>query len=103
MYVPNALQQKNVESPSDVAFENNQPSSKDINKYNGEASISGNISKHNLSLRGYLANENNNNTTLVSGGVFIVPYLSFQNTAQWKGIQLKDVYAIDRHSVIAGA
>lgn len=93
---------KNVESPSDIFFGNQQPSTKDIERNNGELSISGNLSNHQLSLRGYLAGENNFNNTLVSGGVRILPYLSFQSNAQWKGIQLKDIYKLKNHSLIFG-
>ena len=93
---------KNVESPSDIFYTNGQPSTKDIDRTNGEFSITGNLSRHELSARGYLAEENNFNNTLVSGNTFIVPYLSFQSTAHWKGIQLKDVFKWSRHTVVAG-
>jgi vitamin B12 transporter len=93
---------KNVESPSDIFFGNAQPSTKDIERYNGELSITGELGKHAISLRGYAANEKNFNNTLLSGGNLIVPYLSFQSNAQWNGIQLKDVVQLDRHSLIIG-
>lgn len=93
---------KNVESPSDIFFGNQQPSTKDINRNNGEMSVSGNISNHQLSLRGYVAQENNFNNTLVSGGVRIVPYLSFQSSAKWRGVQLKDIYKLKNHTLILG-
>ncbi|MEJ6979527.1 TonB-dependent receptor [Pedobacter sp. P351] len=93
---------KNVEAPSDIAFGNGEPSSKDINKSNGEASLSGKVSNHQLSLRGYLSKEDNLNNTLISSGAPIIPYLSFRSSTQWKGLQLKDVYQISKHAVIAG-
>ena len=93
---------KNVESPSDIFFGNRQPSTKDIDRNNGEMSVSGNISNHQLSLRGYVAQENNFNNTLLSGRVRIAPYLSFKSSARWGGIQLKDVYKIKNHSLIFG-
>ena len=93
---------KNVESPSDIFFGNAQPSTKDIERYNGEMSITGDLGKHAISLRGYAANEKNFNNTLISGGNPIVPYLSFQSNAQWNGVQLKDVVKLNHHSLILG-
>lgn len=93
---------KNIESPSDVAFGNDQPSTKDINKSNGEASLSGSLYNHQLNFRAYLSNEDNFNNTLISAGVPIIPYLSFKSSTQWQGIQVKDVYKIGNHSIIGG-
>ena len=93
---------KNVESPSDIFYTNGQPSTKDVDRANGEFSIAGNVSRHELSARGYLASEHNFNNTLVSGNTPIVPYLSFKSTARWNGFQLKDIFALSRHSIIVG-
>jgi len=93
---------KNIESPSDIIYGNAQPSTKDINRHNGELSISGNLVGHQLSLRGFTAEENNYNNTLVSGGQLIVPYLSFRSATTWKGIQVKDVYKLNQHAIIVG-
>jgi vitamin B12 transporter len=93
---------KNVESPSDIFFSNAQPSTKDIERYNGEFSITGNLGKHEVSARGYAASENNYNNTLVSGGNLIVPYLSFESEAKWLGVQLKDVVKLNQHTLIVG-
>ncbi len=93
---------KNVESPSDIFFTNGQPSTKDIDRTNGEFSVTGSFTKHEFSFRGYLAGEHNYNNTLTSGNTAIVPYLSFQSTAHWNGVQVKDVYHLGRNSIIAG-
>jgi vitamin B12 transporter len=93
---------KNIEAPSDIFYGNAQPSTKDIERHNEEATLSGNFISHKLSLRGYTAEENNVNYTLNSGGVKIVPYTSFKSAASWKGIQAKDVYTLDRHTLIFG-
>ncbi|HEY0054649.1 MAG TPA: TonB-dependent receptor [Pedobacter sp.] len=93
---------RNIEVPSDIFYGNARPSSKDIDKYSTEASISGKFAKHQLSLRGYLSSEANKNRDLQSGGVFIAPFVSFRSTAKWKGVQLKDVYSIGQQSIIAG-
>jgi vitamin B12 transporter len=92
----------NVEAPSDIAFGNTEPSTKDIARTNGEMSLSGNIANHQLSLRGYAAQENNDNNTMIAAGQPITPYRSFQSTARWQGIQLKDVYQLNRHALIVG-
>lgn len=93
---------KNVESPSDIAFGNSQPSTKDIDRTNGEISLSGHLANHQLSLKGYAAQENNDNYTLVSAGQAYTPYLSFQSSARWQGLQLKDYYQLNRHRIIVG-
>lgn len=93
---------KNVESPSDIFYTNGQPSTKDIDRTNGEFTITGSLARHELSVRGYLSEENNFNNTLVSGNTLIVPYRSFQSTAHWNGVQVKDVFKLDRHTIIAG-
>ncbi|THU38119.1 TonB-dependent receptor [Niastella caeni] len=93
---------KNVESPSDIFYGNAQPSTKDIERYNSELSITGNLHNHEVSIRGYAAEEKNFNNTLISGGNFIAPYLSFQSKAEWNGVQLKDVVKLDQHTLIFG-
>lgn len=94
---------KNVESPSDIFFGNAQPSTKDIERHNEEATISGSFLNHKLSLKGYTSQENNLNNTLVSAaGVKIVPYVSYQSATSWKGLQAKDAYQLGQHSLIFG-
>lgn len=92
----------NIESPSNIDFGNDQPSTKDISRANGELSLTGNIRNHELSIRGYAAEENNANNTLNSGGIPIVPYLSLQRSSAWHGIQLKDIYRLKQHTIITG-
>ena len=93
---------KNVESPSDIFFNNAQPSTKDIERHNEEATITGNFLNHKLSVKGYTARETNLNNTLIAGGVKIVPYVSFQSATSWKGIQAKDAYQLGEHALIFG-
>jgi len=94
---------KNVESPSDIVFGNAQPSSKDIERHNEEATLSGNFLNHKLTFRGYTAQEKNQNYTLVSAaGVKLVPYVSYQSSSSWKGIQVKDAYQLGKHSLVFG-
>lgn len=93
---------KNVEAPSDIFYGNAQPSTKDIERHNEEATLSGNFLNHKLSLKGYTSEENNLNNTLVSGGVKIVPYASFKSVSNWKGIQAKDAYQVGKHTLVFG-
>jgi vitamin B12 transporter len=94
---------KNVESPSDIFFGNAQPSTKDIDRHNAEATISGSFLNHKLSLRGYTAQEAGQNNTLVStAGIKIIPYVSYQTKTNWKGIQAKDALQLGVHSLIFG-
>jgi len=93
---------KNVEAPSDIFYGNAQPSTKDIERHNEEATLSGNFLNHKLSLKGYTSEENNLNNTLVSGGVKIVPYASFKSISSWKGIQAKDAYQIGKQTLVFG-
>lgn len=94
---------KNVESPSDIFYGNAQPGTKDIERHNEEATITGNFLNHKLSFKGYTSQENNLNNTLVSTtGVKIVPYVSYQSETSWKGVQAKDAYQLGKHSLIFG-
>jgi vitamin B12 transporter len=93
---------KNVEAPSDIFFGNAQPSTKDIERHNEEAVISGNLGNHQLSLKGYTSEESNVNNTLIANGLPIAPYASFKSITSWKGIQAKDAYKIGQHTLIFG-
>jgi len=92
----------NVESPSDIFFGNEQPSTKDIERHNEEVTISGKFLKHAISIKGYTSEENNANKTLNTNGVAIVPYVSYESSASWKGIQAKDAYTLGQHTLIFG-
>lgn len=94
---------RNVGAPSDLFFDNGKPSTKDIERENGSVSIEGTINKHQLFLRGYTANEATGNNTLTTyKGESIPPYLSFQRSSSWKGLQIKDVIALGSHGITLG-
>ncbi|MET1055641.1 MAG: TonB-dependent receptor [Pedobacter sp.] len=93
---------KNVEAPSDIFYGNAQPSTKDIERHNEEAVLSGNIINHKLSLRAYTAEENNLNYTLIASGVKIAPYASYKSETSWKGLQAKDALTLGEQTVIFG-
>lgn len=93
---------KNVEAPSDILYDNGRPSTKDIERHNEEATLSGNFLNHKISIRGYTSNEKNVNYTIASGGVKIIPYTSYKSSTSWKGIQAKDAFSFGDHSLIFG-
>ncbi|AMP97734.1 TonB-dependent receptor [Pedobacter cryoconitis] len=93
---------KNVESPSDIQFGNGQPSTKDIERHNEEATLSGTIDQHHLTLKGYTSQENNLNNTLLTVNGLVAPYASYKSVTSWKGIQAKDAYQLGNHSVVFG-
>ncbi|MBB6501592.1 TonB-dependent receptor [Pedobacter cryoconitis] len=94
---------KNVEAPSDIFFGNSQPSTKDIERHNEEATLTGNIDQHHLSLKGYTSNENNLNYTLLTeADGLLAPYGSYKSSTSWKGIQAKDAYTLGKHTLIFG-
>ncbi len=90
-----------VESPSDVAVGNASPSTKDLSRYNGEVSVTGDFAHHQVSVRGYTAEEISDNNTLTDiAGQRISPYLSFHSEARWQGVQVKDVLRIKQHTTV---
>ncbi|QNK63748.1 TonB-dependent receptor [Pedobacter sp. PAMC26386] len=93
---------KNVEAPSDIFMGNANPSTKDIERHNEEATLTGNIDQHHLSLKGYTSQENNLNYSLIAANGLFTPYASFKNAASWKGVQAKDAYQLGQHTLIFG-
>ncbi|MDJ1485375.1 TonB-dependent receptor [Cytophagaceae bacterium YF14B1] len=93
---------RGIESPSDIEYGNTQPSTKDIGRANGEVSLAGTMGIHQLSLKGYTAQETSDNYTLENNGVKIPPYRSYQSQSSWKGIQVKDVLKIGIHQLTLG-
>jgi vitamin B12 transporter len=94
---------KNVESPSDIAFGNTQPSAKDIERNNGELLVSGIVGRNQISAKGYTSNEVIGNQTLTDyTGAPVAAYLSYKSKAQWTGLQLKDIIKVASHSIIVG-
>lgn len=98
----------NVETASDIAAGNSQPGRKDIDRYNSELSISGSVAGHQLSLRGYAAEETSDTYNLYSQNwstgetTPIAPSRSYRSNSEWKGLQLKDVFEIGQHTFTAG-
>ncbi|MCC9138210.1 TonB-dependent receptor [Pontibacter silvestris] len=98
----------NVETASDIDAGNSQPGRKDIDRYNSELSIAGNVAGHQLLLRGYAAEETSDTYNLytqdwTTGETSpIASYRSYRSSSEWKGLQLKDVYEIGRHTITAG-
>jgi vitamin B12 transporter len=93
---------KGVEAPSDIFFGNAQPSTKDIERHNEEATLSGNLSNHKLSLKGYTSQEDNLNYSLTTSGAVTSSYGSYKSETSWKGIQAKDAWSLGPHNLIFG-
>lgn len=77
---------------------------------NGDFAITGNVSQHKISLRGFLTHEENSTFNNYNGSTFsigtIVPSPTFQASegiVKWKGFQLQDVIKVNSNvKIIAG-
>jgi vitamin B12 transporter len=92
-----------VQAPSDVAFGNTQPNTKDTERANGEVSVTGNLNGHQLLVKGYLAGERTKNYNINSNGSPIPPYLSYQSEQSWYGFQVRDAIRLGAHGLTVGA
>lgn len=100
---------KGVNAPSDIAYGNDFPSLKDVDRVSADVQIKGQIAE-NTSVFGtfyqaYEQSQNYNRTqTNWTTGVttLINPYLSIDSKNSWSGLQLKAVHQIGEHQIIAG-
>jgi outer membrane receptor protein involved in Fe transport len=97
------FQANDVQAPSDVAYGNSQPNTKDTDRLNGEVSVNGDLGNHQLLFKTYAAGETTGNYNINSGGVPIPPYLSFQSENQWYGFQIRDAIRLQQHGLTIGA
>ncbi|MBD2768692.1 TonB-dependent receptor [Hymenobacter sp. BT664] len=93
---------RNVQAPNDISYGDLGYSSKDLERQNLDLSVSGDYAQHQLLVRGYTAQEINDNNNLFSGNTRIAPYRSFQSQYQWKGIQAKDVIQLGTQHLSVG-
>ncbi|GAC1381912.1 MAG: TonB-dependent receptor [Hymenobacter sp.] len=94
---------RNVESPNDLFYGNQGPSSKDIERQNVDVSATGDYARHQLFVRGYASKETSNNNTLADySNAPVVPYRSFQSQYLWQGAQVKDVVKLGRQRLTVG-
>jgi len=92
-----------VQAPSDVAYGNREPNTKDTDRLGGEVSVNGELGKHQLLFKTYVAGEKTGNHNIQSGGVPIPPYLSYQSRNNWYGFQVRDAIRLNGHGVTLGA
>lgn len=92
-----------VQAPSDVAYGNSQPNTKDTDRLGGELSINGDLGNHQLLFKAYTAGEKTGYYNINSGGVPIPPYLSYQSENNWYGFQVRDAIRLREHGITLGA
>lgn len=96
------FQAKDVESPGELSSGSAEASTKDLDRQALDVSLSGLIGRHNPSVKVFTSEESTKNYTQNVSGKAVVPFRSAQGRNAWKGIQVKDVWKLGRHSVILG-
>ncbi len=91
---------RDIEVPGDIFYGTTQQSRKDINRYGGDAKISGFAGENNeISLTFYRSREDSEYHKEYTG---IVPYKNYESTTDWIGAQLQDTYYFSVHSLTFG-
>lgn len=96
------FQAKDVESPGELSSGSTEASTKDVDRQALDISLTGQIGRHSPSVKVFASEENTKNYTQNISGKAVVPFRSAQGHNAWKGVQVKDVWKLDRHSVILG-
>lgn len=96
------FQARDVESPGELSSGSTEASTKDVDRQALDISLTGQIGQHSPSVKVYASEENTRNYTQNVSGKPVVPFRSAQGHNAWKGIQVKDVWKLGRHSVILG-
>lgn len=96
------FQAKDVESPGELSSGSTEASTKDVDRQATEVSLTGQLGRHKPGVKIYASEENTKNYTQNVSGKAVVPFRSAQGHNAWRGIQVKDVWKIGRHSVILG-
>jgi vitamin B12 transporter len=98
---------RDIETPPDLAAGNIGQGRKNLERGGGDARLLGQLGKHVVSFAGYAALENShsfNVTTSNPADLPFLPFLSFENEFDWKGVQVRDVWAWStRNNVVMGA
>jgi vitamin B12 transporter len=91
---------RDIETPGDIFYEEDRQSSKDIDRYGGDAKIFGLIGEDNeINLTLYTSREESEYLKEYAG---TTPYKSSASTIDWIGGQLQDTYRLGAHSVTLG-
>jgi vitamin B12 transporter len=96
------FQARGVESPGEISSGSTEASTKDVDRAAFDVSLTGKIGNHSPSLKVFTSEENTKNYTLNASGKPVVPFRSAELENSWKGIQVKDVWSIGKHSLIVG-
>ncbi len=96
------FQAKDVESPGELSSGSAEASTKDVDRQALDVSLSGRIGRHSPSGESFYFGRKYKNYTQNVSGKAVVPFWSAQGRNAWKGIQVKDVWKLGRHSVILG-
>ena len=91
---------RDIECPNDIFYGTTRQQSKDIDRYGGDAKISGLIGDNNeINLTVYRSSESSEYRKEYTG---IVPYKSYESAIDWIGLQLQDTYHFWAHSLTVG-
>ncbi|MBN9296176.1 MAG: TonB-dependent receptor [Filimonas sp.] len=95
---------KHVESPGDIAKDGADAGLKNVYRYSGDVSLSGNVKNHELLFRSYLSFERSDALAIrTSTGVVIdTPYLSRRSDYKWNGFQARDAIRLGDQKIIVG-
>ena len=96
------FQARDVESPGELSSGSTEASTKDVDRQALDISLTGQIGQHSPSVKVYASEENTRNYTQNVSGKPVVPFRSAQGHNAWKGIQVKDLWKLGRHSLILG-
>lgn len=105
----NLYQGRDIETPGDIGYEDQQSGHKDIDNSGLELVLGGKLSDNNtLSLTTYLTKETQESYKHYTGSyrrgtvAQVAPYRSYDSETEWKGVQVKDEYVCGAHKFIAG-
>lgn len=96
-------QGRDIETPGDIFYGDNQQGYKDIDRSGLDLSVGGKLGANNRAgLTVYRAQEKAENYSHHSYGTPVPTYHSYDSEINWLGLQLKDEYSWHGHSFIAG-
>ncbi|OJU28253.1 MAG: hypothetical protein BGN92_03865 [Sphingobacteriales bacterium 41-5] len=95
---------KNVESPGEIFKEDRDAGLKNVYRYSGDLTLSGNIQNHELMFRGYGSSERSDAIAIrnATGKLIDTPYIARRSGYSWRGFQAKDAMQIGEQKIIFG-
>lgn len=92
---------RDIASPPDLAAGTIGQTSKDIERTAGDVRVTGRAGAHDLAFTAYHTDESSHTSNVTTGNPLdlpYLPYLSFDNTTGWMGMQAKDAWAVSHLS-----